>query len=335
MNHTFYQFENPYLLFLLILVPIIFYFLLKNQSFVSIKFSSVELFEGIPKSLKEKLYFLPALLRCLALSLFIIALARPQHGNSTSEIISEGIDIVLTIDTSGSMKALDFELDGKEANRLDVVKSVVSDFVDQRKYDRMGMIVFGEEAYTQCPLTLDGNTIKQFLDWVEIGIAGDGTSIGRALATSVKRLKDEKTKSKIIILLTDGINNDMDITPKMAAEIAKDHNIKVYTIGVGSRGPVPYPEMTLFGMRKISVRLDLDEESLKEIADITGGLYFRATDSEELKKIYSTIDQLEKTEVKVKEYQNFNDLFSGFVFLGLLLLFVEFLLANTYLLKIP
>lgn len=279
--------------------------------------------------------FLPLLLRFMLLTAVIVGLARPQLANKTTEILSEGIDILLTIDTSGSMKALDFKLNQSEVDRLDVAKSVIKDFISRRSHDRIGMVVFGEKAYTQCPLTLDASTLFQFLNWIQIGIVGDGTAIGNALATSVKRLKDQKTKSKIIILLTDGRNNAGEVDPLTAAQIAKEFGIKIYTIGIGSHGPVPYPQETPLGVRRIFAKLDFDEKTLQKIADLTEGRYFRATDTQELETIYETIDQLEKTEVKVKEYLEVEELYPPVVFLAMVFLLIEVVLSQTIFLKIP
>jgi len=335
MSKVFFQFHDPYYFALLIILPVIYLVYRHAYGLIKIRFSSVKLFSGVDRSIKEKFQFVVPFLRVLALALLIAALARPQIGNQTTEVLSEGVDILLTIDTSGSMKALDFHLRDSEANRLDVVKKVVDDFIYRRKYDRIGMVVFGDQAYTQCPLTLDYNILRSFLRWIRIGIVGDGTAIGNALGTSIKRLKDQKTKSKIIILLTDGRNNSGEISPITAAEIAKEYGIKIYTIGVGSQGPVPYPEKTPFGVRKVYAQLDLDEETLKEIASITGGQYFRATDTDELDEIYQQIDQLEKTEVKIKEYNEFYELFMWFILGGIIVLGSEIILSRTVFQRIP
>lgn len=335
IQRYFFHFGSPYFLILLLLVPFIFFIYYRSYGQAKIRFSSLKLFSSFKKSRKESFKFILPLLRGLSLVFLIIALARPQLGTKSTEVLSEGVDILLTIDTSGSMKALDFHLKGSEVNRLDVVKNVVSDFIERRDYDRMGMIIFGEEAYTQCPLTLDHNILLSFLQWIRIGIIGDGTAIGNALAVSVKRLKDQPTKSKVIILLTDGRNNAGEVDPITAAQIAKKYGIKVYTIGVGSRGPVPYPEETPFGVRQVLARLDLDEDTLKQIADITFGRYFRATETDELEEIYQTIDQLEKTEIKMKEYNDYHELYMWFVIIGLVLMILEIGLSHTIFMRIP
>jgi len=274
-------------------------------------------------------------LRCAAMGLLILALARPQSGTTSTEIITEGVDIMLCLDTSGSMNALDFQLENKRVNRLQVVKKVVDEFIRGRQNDRIGMVVFAEEAFTQCPLTLDYGVLLSFLERLEIGMAGDTTAIGSALATCVKRLKDVKSKSKVIILLTDGRNNTGAISPATAADIAKTHGIKVYTIGAGTEGEAPFLVDSLFGKHYVYQKVDLDEDTLKEIARKTGGRYFRATNTEALKTIYQQIDEMEKTEVKVKEYMEYEELFHWFLIPGLLFLLVEIVLAHTRFMKIP
>jgi len=274
-------------------------------------------------------------LRCLAIALFVIALARPQSGTKASEVLTEGIDIVLCLDTSGSMQALDFKWENERQNRLQVVKKVVSDFIKGRKNDRIGMVVFGEEAFTQCPLTLDYGVLLSFLDQVKIGMAGDSTAIGSALGTCVKRLKELKSKSKVVILLTDGRNNAGRVSPETAAKIAKTFNIKTYTIGVGTEGEVPFLVDTIFGKKYVYQRVDLDEDTLKEIANITGGKYFKATNTKALEEIYNQIDKLEKTKVEVKEYMEYEELFGWFLLPALACILLEIVLANTRFRKIP
>ena len=275
------------------------------------------------------------MLRCLAVTLFVVALARPQSGTKASEVLTEGIDIILCLDTSGSMQALDFKWRNERQNRLQVVKRVVSDFIRGRKNDRIGMVVFGEEAFTQCPLTLDYGVLLNFLDQVEIGIAGDSTAIGSALGTCVNRLKELKSKSKVVILLTDGRNNAGRVSPETAAEIAKTFHIKTYTIGVGTEGEVPFLVDTIFGKKYVYQRVDLDEDTLKGIARITGGKYFKATNTRALEEIYKQIDTLEKTKVEVKEYMEYQELFVWFLFPGLACILLEVILGNTRFRKIP
>jgi Ca-activated chloride channel family protein len=329
------RFEDPWLLVLLVLVPLMAAYYWKKMGSSRIRFSTVGIFKNLPRS--RAVFWRKGLLviRCLAVSLFVLALARPQAGNKTTELLTEGIDIILCLDTSGSMNAMDFTLDNKRVNRLQVIKKVVNEFIRGRQNDRMGMVVFAEEAFTQCPLTLDYGVLLSFLNQLEIGMAGDTTAIGSALATCVKRLKDLKTKSKIVILLTDGRNNAGAISPATAADLATTYGIKVYTIGAGTEGEAPFLVDSLFGKRYVYQKVDLDEQTLQEIAQKTGGKYFRATNTEALKAIYQQIDEMEKTEAKVKEYMEYEELFIYCVIPGLALLLLEILLSNTLLRKIP
>jgi len=274
---------------------------------------------------------LHAWILALALAFMVVALARPQRGRAETEVTSEGIDIMLAIDASGSMAAMDFKLDGEAVDRLTVVKKVVADFLRQQKGDRLGMVIFGEEAYTQCPLTLDYDVLIQLLDHVSIGIAGDATAIGDGLALSVKRLRDQPGKSKVVILLTDGRNNAGSISPEKAAEIAKTFGIKVYTIGIGTKGKVPFPQPGIFGNRLVYVNLDMDEDTLRNIAEVTNGKYFFATDTKKLEAIYQEIGQLEKTKAKVKHYEVFEEWYYYLAGLGLALLLLEAFLSSTWL----
>jgi Ca-activated chloride channel family protein len=267
----------------------------------------------------------------LTMACLIIGLARPQFGRKETEVTSEGIDIMLALDASGSMAAMDFKLDGEAVDRLTVVKKVVADFLRQQKGDRLGMVIFGEEAYTQSPLTLDYDVLIQLLDHISIGIAGDGTAIGDGLALAVKRLKDLPGKSRVVILLTDGRNNAGKISPEKAAEIAKAFGIKVYTIGIGTKGPVPFPQPGIFGNRLVYVNLDIDEKTLEAIAGQTGGRHFFATDTRKLEEIYREIGRLEKTEAKVKHYEYFDEYFIYFAYAGLALLFLDLGLKATWL----
>ena len=329
------RFADPWLLILLLAVPLMVFYELKKMGSSRIRFSSLETLKALKPARSLAWRKVLLVMRCAAMSLFIMALARPQSGTTSTEIITEGVDIMLCLDTSGSMNALDFQLENKRVNRLQVVKKVVDEFIRGRQNDRIGMVVFAEEAFTQCPLTLDYGVLLSFLDRLEIGMAGDTTAIGSALATCVKRLKDLKSKSKVIILLTDGRNNTGTISPATAADIAKTHGIKVYTIGVGTEGEAPFLVDSLFGKQYVYQKVDLDEETLKEIAQKTGGRYFRATNTEALKTIYQQIDKMEKTEAKVKEYMEYDELFTYFLIPALCLIILEILLANTRFMKIP
>ncbi|MCD6460002.1 VWA domain-containing protein [bacterium] len=331
-------FNDSWFLILLIVIPVIIHFY-RNRTFTtSIKFSDISNLKRIKPSLMFKLRHILIILRTGALALLIIGLARPQKGLKSTKIITEGIDIMLAVDVSGSMRAQDFTIGHKRTDRLSVVKQVLHNFILQRKNDRIGMTVFARYAYTQCPLTLDYGVLTQLVDKTKIVDVQDedGTAIGSGIATSIKRLQDSKAKSKIIILLTDGRNNVFDIDPITASEVAKTFGIKIYTVCVGTYGEVPYPMKDFLGREVLTpVRIDIDEDTLKEIANNTGGMYFRATDTKSLKKIYGEIDKLEKTETKSNTYTDYKEIFVYFVIPGLLLLLLEIILANTRFRKIP
>jgi Ca-activated chloride channel homolog len=330
-----FRFEDPwFLLFGLLLVPIFLRYR-KRRGTASVRFSSVSPFHKVYASRRASTRHILIVLRAVAIVMLVLALARPQAGEKETEIRTEGVDIMLCLDTSGSMQALDFQLDGKRVDRLAVVKKVVRDFIEKRLDDRIGMVVFGDEAFTQCPLTMDYGVLLKFLNRLEIGMAGDSTAVGSALATCVKRLKDVPGKSKVVILLTDGRNNAGQISPITAAELAKTYHIKVYTIGVGVEGKSPFLVQTLFGKDYVYQKVDLDETTLREIARITGGEYFRAMDTASLEQVYDQIDQMEKTEAKIKEYVEYEELFHLFAIPGLILLLAEFLLVCTRFRKIP
>lgn len=335
MSETFFQFHSPGYLFSLFLVVPLFVFDVLKLRLVKFPLSHASLVAGAKKSWRRSLEFVPPFLRAAALVLIIIALARPQTGSHHVEVQSEGIDILLALDTSGSMRALDLDLNGREANRLEVIKAVVRDFIGGRRHDRMGMVVFGTEAYTQCPLTLDHDILLGYLDLIEIGIAGEDTAIGNAIALAVKRLKKSSAKSKIVVLVTDGENTAGEVSPTRAAELAAENGIKVYTIAVGTDGKVPFPQAGFFGVRKVYVELPVDEKTLQEIATITGGRFYKASDTQTLEQIYKTIDQLEKTEVKVDEFSEYEEWFAFFLVPAIVLLLMAWLLQRTVFLRIP
>lgn len=283
-------------------------------------------------SLKAMLYSFLPFARAAAFALFVFALARPQQVTAEKEYQTNGVDIVIAMDISGSMLAEDF----KPENRMVVAKQEAIKFIKGRENDRIGMVVFAKKAYTQCPLTVDYNILTQLIEQIQIGMIADGTAIGMGLATSVNRLRDSKAKSKVIILITDGSNNAGNIDPITAAELAKTFGIKVYSICIGRGGMVPFPvNDPLFGKRYIQANVEIDEMVLKRISDITGGLYFRARDPRSLSEIYEKINNLEKTEIKVKEYRSYNELFSLFLVPALLILLLEIILSRTVLLKVP
>ncbi len=331
-------FSSKWFLLTLLILPVMVHFYRKRTFTTSIKFSDIGNLKRLKPSLMFRLRSILIVLRISALALLILGLARPQKGIENTKISTEGIDIVLALDVSGSMRAQDFTINRKRTDRLTVVKQVVRDFISRRLNDRIGTVIFARYAYTQCPLTIDYGVLLQFLDNVQIvdDPNEDGTAVGSAIATAVKRLKDSKAKSRIIILLTDGRNNIFDVDPITATEIAKAFNIKIYTIGVGTYGEVPYPTQDFLGRQVLTpVRIDIDEDTLKEIAHNTGGKYYRATDSKSLRKIYKEIDTLEKTETLSNTFMEYREIFGYFVLPGLFLLLAEIVLANTRLRKIP
>ena len=330
---TFFRFEDPWLLLILLSLPIL---ILRERTIASvINYSSLASLKAVSQHHSKIKAMVPIVLRFIAITLFIIAFARPQEGHKRTEILSQGVDIVLAIDTSGSMQALDFKKNETQVTRLSVVKDVVAEFVKNREMDRIGMVVFGANAFTQCPLTLDQNILLSFLDKLKIGMAGDATAIGSAIGISARRLKDLKSKSKVIILLTDGRNNSGVISPLQAAEIAKSLGIKVYTIGVGKRGKAPFLVDSIFGKRLIYQNVDIDEEVLNKISKMTDAKYFRATDLKSLKDIYKQIDLLEKSEVKSIDHSEHKELFHYFLIPGLILLLTEIVFSNSFLRRLP
>ena len=330
---TFFRFEDPWLLLTLVLIPIL---IIRERSIANtIDYSSLSSLKAVNQYHYKVLALTPTILKFIAITLFIIAFARPQEGSKRTEILSQGVDIILAIDTSGSMQALDFKKNDNQVTRLSVVKDVVAEFVKHREMDRMGMVVFGANAFTQCPLTLDQSILLSFIDKLKIGMAGDATAIGSAIGISSKRLKDLKSKSKIIILLTDGRNNSGAISPIQAAEIAKSLGIKIYTIGVGKLGKAPFLVDSIFGKRLIYQDVDIDEKVLNKISKMTEGKYFRATDLKSLKNIYKQIDLLEKSEVKILDHSKYKELFHYFLIPGLFLLLVEIICSNSFLRRLP
>ncbi|HRZ86983.1 MAG TPA: VWA domain-containing protein [bacterium] len=329
-------FKDPVFLLLLVLLPL---FFVARKRFVrsgTVKFSDISGLKALKRSRSRSRRYALVSLRAAALFLLIVALAGPRKGEEQSKVTSEGIDIMLVVDISGSMRAEDFILGGKRQNRLAVVKDIVKEFVTNRAADRIGMVVFSGRAFTQCPLTLDYGILTEMIDKAQIGMLDDGTAIGSAIAVAVDRLKDSPAKSKIIVLLTDGINNAGKIDPMTAAEIAKTYKIRIYTIGAGTRGLAPIPVQDFFGnMVYQQVKVDVDEEGLAQIAELTGGKFFRATDTESLRSIYAQIDKMEKTEVETKVYMEYRELFHLFLIPGLVLLVLEIVLANTVYRRLP
>jgi len=326
------SFGNPEFLWLLLAVPplAVYYWRRSRNRVVNLQYSSLKPFENSGLSLRERLQHVPVALRLLALACLILALARPQSVLSSENIVTEGIDIVLVLDISGSMLAEDFS-----PNRLAAAKDVASDFIQGRSNDRIGLVIFSAESFTQCPLTTDYVVLRNLLREVKNGMIADGTAIGRAIANGVNRLKESKAKSRVMILLTDGVNNRGEIDPITAAKVAATYGIRVYTVGVGAEGEAPFPVQTPFGIRRQLMKVDLDEKTLTAVSNMTGGQYFRATDNRKLKAIYAEIDKLERTKIEVTAYKKFTELFFGWLLAGTLLLAAEVGLQSTILRKIP
>jgi Ca-activated chloride channel family protein len=331
-----FVFKDPTLLWLLLIVPVVALVSLFKRTRASFRFPADELLEGIKPTMRQRLNWVPAALRCAAITLVILALARPQTVLSHSKTVTEGVDIVIDLDTSTSMLAEDFKVGNQRVNRFNLIKEVVKDFIGKRKDDRIALVAFAARAYTVCPLSTDYQWLYDNLDRVRVGMIEDATAIGSALASSLNRLRTSKTKSRIIILLTDGINNAGNISPLVSAEAAKALKVKIYTIGVGSKGLVPYPMQDQFGRTVYqNIPIEIDEETLKKIADETGGKYYRASDTETLWKIYDDINRLEKSNIEHYGYMEFNELFVNFLIPALILFAVEILLSNTVFLKVP
>ncbi len=326
-------FANPlYLYLLLLLAPLIGWYIYKlGKSQASLQVSSTEAFEA-PKASSWKVYLrhVPFVLRMAVIALLIVVLARPQSTDNWQNTNTEGIDIMLALDISTSMLAEDLK-----PNRLEAAKDVAASFINGRPNDNIGLVVFSGESFTQCPLTTDHTVLLNLFKDIRSGMIQDGTAIGLGLANAVSRIKDSQAISKVIILLTDGSNNMGEIAPVTAAEIAATFGIRVYTIGVGTKGEAPYPVQTPFGIQYRNVEVDIDEPALKEIASITGGQYFRATDNASLKEIYSEIDQMEKTKVNVQQYSKKQEEYMNWALLVFALLLVEIVLRNTLLRNIP
>lgn len=327
------HFASPYLLWLpLLLVPLVAYYVWRTlKGGATIQISSVQGLLRAPRTVRYYLRHAPFVLRVAALGLLVVALARPQDVERLSNTSTEGIDIMLSIDVSGSMLARDFKPD-----RITAAKEVAGSFVADRYGDRIGLVAFAGEAYTQSPLTTDQGTLQTLLSRIRSGLIEDGTAIGNGLATAINRLRESEAKSKVIILLTDGVNNRGEIAPLTAAEIAKAQGIRVYTIGVGTEGMAPYPAMDMFGqMTFVQQKVEIDEKTLTSIAEMTGGKYFRATDKEKLKAIYDEINRMERSKVEVSEHVTYHELYLGWLLGAIALLIAEFLLSTLVLKRIP
>jgi len=320
------EFAHPIFLWMLIIVPLMvaWYIWKEKETYGAFNMSATKGFATTKKNYIGVLRHYGIVLRSLAVGLIIVALARPQSSLSWQNTTTEGIDIMIASDISGSMLAEDFK-----PNRLEAGKEIAIDFIKARPDDRIGLVIFSGESFTQCPLTIDHSVLVNLYQDIHNGMIEDGTAIGMGLATAVNRLKDSEAKSKVIILLTDGSNNTGSIAPATAAEIAKQFGIRVYTVGIGTHGYAPYPVQTPYGIQYQKMEVDIDEPTLTKIAAITGGKYFRATNNETLKNIYIQIDKLEKAKIDVTQYRKKTELFLPFAIIALLLLSLEFVLRNT------
>lgn len=331
------KFATPWLLLLLLLLPLWAWRERRTAQRGGLKFSSVATSRSLSSFWAGVGPSLLFLLRGASLALFVLALARPQLGRSESKVRTEGIDIVLAVDISGSMQALDYKLDGKPADRISVVKNTVKDFIRERPNDRIGMVAFAGRAYIASPLTLDHDWLERNLDRIRIGLIEDGTAIGSAIGTAVNRLRDTKAKSKVIILLTDGVNNIWKVPPLEATRAAREFGVRIYTIGAGSNADAPIPVYDQAGhlLGHQLIHAELDEDLLKQIASMTGGQYFRAADTEALRNIYQQIDKMEKRQIETVKYEDWREVFPWFLapWLGCLLAAVA--LENTRLRRLP
>jgi Ca-activated chloride channel homolog len=320
------NFAEPYFLYLLAIVPVMvaFYVLKQHKANASLRMPGLSPFEGTGLTFRHYLRHILFSFRVAAVILLIIVLARPQATNKFQNISTEGIDIVLTLDISGSMLARDFKPD-----RLEASKNVATEFISGRPYDRIGLVVFSGESFTQCPLTTDHAVLINLLREIESGMIEDGTAIGNGLATAVNRIKDSDAKSRVIILLTDGVNNRGDIAPATAADIAKTFGIRVYTVGVGTMGMAPYPVQTPFGLQYQNMPVEIDENILKEISQVTGGMYFRATDNDKLVQVYNEIDKLEKSKIDVRQFSRKDEKFMFPALIAFILIGLEVLIRHT------
>lgn len=325
-------FKYPAIIYFLILIPVLiwlhFKYFVKRETYL--KYSALNFFKDLKPTLKEKFVHVPFYFRMIALTFLIIALARPQSFTSGENILTEGIDIVMVLDISSSMLAEDFK-----PNRLEAAKKVVSDFISNRKHDRIGLVIFSKEGFTQCPMTIDYVVIKNLLKDIKSGMIEDGTAIGNAIAIAVDRLRESKSKSKVIILVTDGVNNSGEVDPLTAADIAKTFGVKIYSVGVGTYGQAPYPFQTPFGLRYQMVPVEIDENLLNQISNTTGGKYFRARNNDALEKIYKQIDSMEKTKIEITSYSNASELFYYWAILSLIFLISEIIFSKFYLRKLP
>lgn len=333
---TGFHFVHPGFLWLLLALPVLAFWKGRRGKPVTIRMPSTV--DAVVAGAKPRSYSggFMLFLGLLSLALLILAFARPRHGEGSSEVEASGIDIILTLDVSTSMEAMDFSLEGRHANRLEVVKNVVGKFLGERPNDKLGLVAFAGQPYLVSPLTMDHEFLAKRLEDVRMGQVEDGTAIGSAIASSVDHLRKSTAKSKIMILLTDGVNNGGSVNPQTAAEAAKALGIKIYTIGAGTKGEAPYPVQDMFGQRQMrTIKVEIDEDTLRQVAEATGGQYFRATDTSSLAKIYESINQLETTTRKLKKYEKYDELFLWFLVPGLGLFLLDVVLSQTRFRRLP
>ena len=325
-------FKNPELFYLLLVIlPMAAWYIFRQKrNTASIQVSSTASLFRAPKTIRHYLRHLVFILQMVALAFFVVVLARPQSSRSWENVTTEGIDIVISLDISSSMLARDFAPD-----RLEAAKNVAMEFISGREHDRMGLVVFAGEAFTQCPLTTDRAVLLNLFKDIKSGLIEDGTAIGNGLATAVNRIKDSQAVSRVIILLTDGENNRGEVAPMTAAEIAKTFGIRVYTVGVGSMGTAPYPVQTPFGIELREMEVKIDEPLLTQMAEVTGGKYFRATGNKKLEEIYKEIDALEKSKIDVQQFSRRSEEFLPFAIAGILFLLISLFLRVTIFRNIP
>lgn len=326
------EFLHPeYLYLLLLIIPLVVWYVMRlSKTQASFKLASTSAFGGMKSDLRVYMRHLPFALRMIAIALIIVVIARPRSVNSWEETETQGIDIVMALDVSGSMLAQDLQPD-----RLLAAKKVASEFIADRPNDNIGLVIFAGESFTQCPLTTDHNVLLNLLNDIEFGMIEDGTAIGLGLATSVNRLKNSESESRVVILLTDGTNNSGQIAPLTAADLARSYGIRVYTVGVGTKGMAPTPVNTPYGIRMQNMQVDIDEKTLTEIAAMTGGQYFRAQDTEGLRHVYEEIDEMEKYLISVQNVTRHKELFLPFALAALGLILLELLLRRTWLRSLP
>ena len=326
------EFLHPeYLYLLLLIIPLMVWYVLRlSKTQASFKLASTSAFAGMKSDLRVYMRHLPFALRLISIALVIVVIARPQSVNRWEETETQGIDIVMALDVSGSMLAQDLQPD-----RLQAAKKVAAEFITDRPNDNIGLVIFAGESFTQCPLTTDHKVLLNLLNEIEFGMIEDNTAIGLGLATSVNRLKDSGSESRVVILLTDGTNNSGQIAPLTAADLARSYGIRVYTVGVGTKGMAPTPMNTPYGIRMQNMRVDIDEKTLTEIAAMTGGQYFRAQDTEGLRQVYDEIDEMEKYLISVQNVTRRKELFLPFALAALGLILLELLLRRTWLRSVP